>query len=137
MTPVAAGGPKTPPVRTSNSAPWQGHVTVVPSSSPDALVKRLRGRERITPWAFMPVFDPELMVALAAWRHLRSRCTTIHHMGFDTEGPQARGRSEKAIRTYLRSGIRLAFAPGVRNVDKLVPAVPFKPERLRLSRKAS
>src|SRR6266568_6567187 len=71
-------------------------------------------------WAFMPVFDPELMAALAAWRHLRSGCTTIHHMGFDTEGPQARGRSEKAIRTYLRSGIRLAFAPGVRNVDKLV-----------------
>jgi len=71
-------------------------------------------------WAFMPVFDPELMAALASWRHLRSGCTTIHHMGFDTEGPQARGRSEKAIRTYLRSGIRLAFAPGVRNVDKLV-----------------
>jgi cytosine/adenosine deaminase-related metal-dependent hydrolase len=71
-------------------------------------------------WAFMPVFDPELMAALAAWRHLRSGCTTIHHMGFDTEGPQARGRSEKAIRTYLRSGIRGAFAPGVRNVDKLV-----------------
>jgi cytosine/adenosine deaminase-related metal-dependent hydrolase len=71
-------------------------------------------------WAFMPVFDPELMAALAAWRHLRSGCTTIHHMGFDTEGSQARDRSEKAIRTYLRCGIRLAFAPGVRNVDKLV-----------------
>jgi cytosine/adenosine deaminase-related metal-dependent hydrolase len=71
-------------------------------------------------WAFMPVFDPELMAALAAWRHLRSGCTTIHHMGFDTEGPQARTRCEVAIRTYLRSGIRLAFAPGVRNVDKLV-----------------
>jgi len=71
-------------------------------------------------WAFMPVFDPELMAGLAAWRHLRSGCTTIHHMGFDTEGPQARARSEAAIRTYLSSGIRLAFAPGVRNVDKLV-----------------
>src|SRR5258706_4278130 len=71
-------------------------------------------------WAFMPVFDPELMAALAALRHLPSGCTTIHHMGFDTEGPQARRRSEKAIRTYLRNGIRLAFAPGVRNVDKLV-----------------
>src|SRR5258706_8874655 len=71
-------------------------------------------------WAFMPVFDPELMAALAAWRHLRSGCTTIHHMGFDTEGPQARGRSETAIRTYLRCGIRLAFAPGARNEDKLM-----------------
>lgn len=71
-------------------------------------------------WAFMPVFDPELTAALGAWRHLRSGCTTIHHMGFDTEGPHARARSETAIRTYLRCGIRLAFAPGVRNVDKLV-----------------
>jgi cytosine/adenosine deaminase-related metal-dependent hydrolase len=71
-------------------------------------------------WAFMPVFDPELAAALTAWRHIRSGCTTVHHMGFDTEGPQARGRCEKAIRTYLGAGIRLAFAPGVRNVDKLV-----------------
>jgi cytosine/adenosine deaminase-related metal-dependent hydrolase len=71
-------------------------------------------------WAFMPVFDPELTAALTAWRHLRSGCTTIHHMGFDTEGPSARSRCEKAIRTYLSAGIRLAFAPGVRNVDKLV-----------------
>jgi cytosine/adenosine deaminase-related metal-dependent hydrolase len=44
----------------------------------------------------------------------------MHHMGFDTEGPQARGRCETAIRTYLRCGLRIAFAPGVRNVDKLV-----------------
>jgi 5-methylthioadenosine/S-adenosylhomocysteine deaminase len=71
-------------------------------------------------WAFMPLFEPELTAALGAWRHLRSGCTTIHHMGFDTEGPQARARSETAIRTYLKCGIRLAFAPGVRNVDKLV-----------------
>src|SRR5947209_18367557 len=71
-------------------------------------------------WTFMPVFEPELTAALGAWRHLRSGCTTIHHMGFDTDGPQARGRCETAIRTYLEAGIRLAFAPGVRNVDKLV-----------------
>ncbi len=71
-------------------------------------------------WAFMPLFEPELTAALGAWRHLRSGCTTIHHMGFDTDGPQARGRCETAIRTYLDAGIRLAFAPGVRNIDKLV-----------------
>ncbi len=71
-------------------------------------------------WAFMPVFEPELTAALGAWRHIRSGCTTIHHMGFDTEGPQALARSETAIRTYLDCGIRVAFAPGVRNVDKLV-----------------
>src|SRR5437867_10132558 len=71
-------------------------------------------------WTFMPIFEPELTAALGAWRHLRSGCTTIHHMGFDTDGPQARRRCETAIGTYLDAGIRLAFAPGVRNVDKLV-----------------
>jgi len=71
-------------------------------------------------WTFMPLFEPELTAALGAWRHVRSGCTTIHHMGFDTDGPRARGRCETAIRTYLDAGIRLAFAPGVRNVDKLV-----------------
>src|SRR5262249_10788892 len=71
-------------------------------------------------WAFMPVFEPELMASLAVWRHLRSGCTTMHHMGFDTEGPRAWSRCETAIRTYLRGGLRIAFAPGVRNVDKLV-----------------
>jgi len=70
-------------------------------------------------WAFMPVFEPELTAALGVVRHVRSGCTTIHHMGFDTEGPRARDLCERAIRTYLEGGIRLAFAPGVRNVDKL------------------
>jgi cytosine/adenosine deaminase-related metal-dependent hydrolase len=71
-------------------------------------------------WAFMPPFDPELTAALGVVRHVRSGCTTIHHMGFDTDGPKAPDLCERAIRTYLAGGIRLAFAPGVRNVDKLV-----------------
>ena len=71
-------------------------------------------------WAIMPPFDPELTAALGVVRHLRSGCTTIHHMGFDTEGPKALDQCERAIRTYLDGGIRLAFSPGVRNVDKLV-----------------
>ena len=71
-------------------------------------------------WAIMPPFDPELTAALGVVRHVRSGCTTIHHMGFDTEGPGALDLCERAIRTYLDGGIRLAFSPGVRNVDKLV-----------------
>ncbi|MBI2493707.1 MAG: amidohydrolase family protein [Candidatus Rokubacteria bacterium] len=71
-------------------------------------------------WAFMPPFDPELTAALGVVRHVRGGCTTIHHMGFDTDGPGAPDLCERAIRTYLAGGIRLAFAPGVRNVDKLV-----------------
>jgi len=71
-------------------------------------------------WAIMPPFDPELTAALGVVRHVRSGCTTIHHMGFDTEGPRALDLCERAIRAYLDGGIRLAFSPGVRNVDKLV-----------------
>ncbi len=71
-------------------------------------------------WAIMPPFDPELTAALGVVRHVRSGCTTIHHMGFDTEGPLALDLCDRAIRTYLDGGIRLAFSPGVRNVDKLV-----------------
>jgi 5-methylthioadenosine/S-adenosylhomocysteine deaminase len=71
-------------------------------------------------WAVMPPFDPELTAALGVVRHVRSGSTTIHHMGFDTEGPRALDLCERAIRTYLEGGIRLAFSPGVRNVDKLV-----------------
>jgi cytosine/adenosine deaminase-related metal-dependent hydrolase len=71
-------------------------------------------------WAIMPSFDPELTAALGVVRHVRGGCTTLHHMGFDTEGPRALDLCERAIRTYLDGGIRLAFSPGVRNVDKLV-----------------
>ena len=71
-------------------------------------------------WAIMPPFDPELTAALGVVRHVRSGCTTLHHMGFDTVGPRALDLCERAIRTYLDAGLRLAFSPGVRNVDKLV-----------------
>jgi hypothetical protein len=40
-----------------------------------------------------------------------------------TWGSTRRPAAEKAIRTNLRSGIRLAFAPEVRNVDR--PVRPF------------
>ena len=40
-------------------------------------------------WAVMPPFDPELTAALGVVRHVRGGCTTLHHMGFDTEGPRA------------------------------------------------
>src|SRR6266508_3683684 len=62
-------------------------------------------------WAFMPLFEPELTAALGVVRHVRSGCTTIHHMGFDTEGSQALDQCERAIRTYVDGGIRLAFSP--------------------------
>lgn len=70
-------------------------------------------------WAYMPVLPPELTAGLCAWRHLRSGCTTLHHNGFDDDGPEGARRARIAIKTYLDSGIRLAFSPGFRDESKL------------------
>ncbi len=70
-------------------------------------------------WAYMPILPPELTAALCALRHLRSGCTLLHHNGFDDDGPEGARRAHAAIRTYLSTGIRLAFSPGVRDESKL------------------
>jgi 5-methylthioadenosine/S-adenosylhomocysteine deaminase len=70
-------------------------------------------------WAYMPILPPELTAAVCAWRHLRSGCTLLHHNGFDDDGPEGRRRAHAAIKTYLATGIRLAFSPGVRDESKL------------------
>jgi cytosine/adenosine deaminase-related metal-dependent hydrolase len=70
-------------------------------------------------WAYMPILAPELTAAICAWRHLRSGCTLLHHNGFDDDGPEGARRAHAAIKTYLGTGIRLAFSPGVRDESKL------------------
>ncbi|HEV2299961.1 MAG TPA: amidohydrolase family protein, partial [Stellaceae bacterium] len=70
-------------------------------------------------WAYGPALPPELSSALCAWRHLRSGCTLLHHNGFDDDGPQGARRARTAIATYLSTGIRLAFSPGLRDESKL------------------
>src|SRR5260370_3411494 len=70
-------------------------------------------------WAYMPVLPPELTAAICALRHLRSGCTLLHHNGFDDDGVEGATRANIAIRTYLSTGIRLAFSPGVPDESKL------------------
>src|ERR1700745_3016273 len=70
-------------------------------------------------WARGTVLPPELSAALCAWRHLRSGCTLLHHNGFDDDGAEGARRAHAAIKTYLATGIRLAFSPGVRDESKL------------------
>jgi 5-methylthioadenosine/S-adenosylhomocysteine deaminase len=70
-------------------------------------------------WAYMPVLPPELTASLCALRHLRSGCTLLHHNGFDDDGPEGARRARVAIKTYLATGIRLAFSPGLRDESKL------------------
>lgn len=71
-------------------------------------------------WAAMPALPPELTAGLCAWRHLRGGATTLHHNGFDDDGPEGARRARTAIRTYLATGLRLAFSPGLRDESKLV-----------------
>src|SRR5215813_3799427 len=70
-------------------------------------------------WAYMPILPPELTAAICALRHLRSGCTLLHHNGFDDDGAEGARRAHIAIRTYLSTGIWLAFLPGVRHESKL------------------
>jgi len=70
-------------------------------------------------WATMPVLPPELTAAMCVLRHIRSGCTLLHHNGFDDDGPPAARRAEAAIRTYLSTGIRLAFSPAIRDESRL------------------
>ena len=70
-------------------------------------------------WAYMPILPPELTAAICALRHLRSGCTLLHHNGSDDDGAEGARRAHIAIKTYLSTGIRLAFSPGVRDESKL------------------
>ena len=71
-------------------------------------------------WAFMPGVDTELITALCAVRHLRNGSTLIHNNAFDSVGAGAVEAAKATINTYLRVGIRLAYSPGVRNIDKFI-----------------
>lgn len=70
-------------------------------------------------WARMVVLPPELCAAVCAVKHLRAGCTTIHHYGFNDEGPRAAANAEAGIKAYRGTGIRLAYSPGVRNINRL------------------
>ena len=70
-------------------------------------------------WAFMHLLPAELCAGMTAYHHIRSGATLLHHNGFDDDGPVGATRADTAIRTYLESGIRLAFSPGVRDESKL------------------
>lgn len=69
-------------------------------------------------WSTMAYLPNELCAALSAVRHLRYGCTTIHHTGWNDEGPNATAEARKAILAYRHAGIRLAYSPAVRNRNK-------------------
>lgn len=65
-------------------------------------------------WAGGPALPSELGAALAAVKHLRSGATTVHHTGWDDEGPGALLAARQALKAYRSAGIRWAYSPAVR-----------------------
>lgn len=72
----------------------------------------------ILDWPWRVALPSDLAAALTAVRHLRQGFTTTHHFGWDDPGPGAIEAGEKAIRAYLATGIRLAYTPAVRNMNR-------------------
>ncbi len=68
------------------------------------------------PWRI--ALPPDLAAALTAVRHLKAGCTTLHHTGWDDLGADAVERAEVAIGAYRATGIRFAYSPAVRNVNR-------------------
>lgn len=69
-------------------------------------------------WSAMVYLPNDLCSALSAVRHLRGGCTTIHHTGWNDEGPKALEQARQAINSYRETGIRLAYSPAVRDRNR-------------------
>lgn len=69
-------------------------------------------------WSSMVYLPNDLCAALSAVRHLRYGCTTIHHTGWNDDGPNALAEAKAAIGAYATAGIRLAYSPAVRNRNR-------------------
>jgi 5-methylthioadenosine/S-adenosylhomocysteine deaminase len=69
-------------------------------------------------WAYMPGIESGLKAMLSAVRHLMNGCTTMHH-NYWGEEPNLVENAEKIIQGYMKTGIRLAYSPGGRNVNTI------------------
>lgn len=64
--------------------------------------------------------SPETTAALNAVRHIRNGCTTLHHNESGAAlDPNFQTACAKKIEGYQSTGIRLAFSPGIRNINTL------------------
>ncbi len=72
-------------------------------------------------WAQCIVLPPELNAPLTALRHLRNGCTTMHHnvMGIACD-ETAYDTSVRYLNSYRKTGMRLAYSPGIRDMNALI-----------------
>ncbi len=73
-------------------------------------------------WAYAPDLPPELNAQLTAARHLLQGCTMLHHneMGQPQDNlEKLLPKSHAYLQGYLKSGMRIAYSPGIRNINFL------------------
>jgi len=85
-------------------------------------------------WAYLPSVDTELRVALSAAKHIRNGCTSMH-LNYWGEEPNLLENALACVEGARKAGIRLAYSPGGRNVNRLAldesEFVKTLPEELR------
>ena len=69
-------------------------------------------------WPWRVALPQELACPLTAVRHLRMGFTTTHHNGWDNIGPGALDQARKGAAGYKGTGIRMAYSPAVRNINR-------------------
>ncbi len=69
-------------------------------------------------WSTMVYLPNRLCAALSAIRHIRMGATTLHHTGWNDEGPNAIPEAKDALKAYADIGMRVAYSPAVRNRNR-------------------
>ena len=71
-------------------------------------------------WSQCIALPPELAAPLAAVRHLANGCTTMHHnvMGMACD-ETAYDTSVRQLEAYRRTGLRVAYSPGIRDINMI------------------
>ncbi|HWR18135.1 MAG TPA: amidohydrolase family protein [Clostridia bacterium] len=72
-------------------------------------------------WAQCITLPPELNAPMTALRHLRNGCTTMHHnvMGAASDAT-AYDTTVRYLTAYQKTGMRVAYSPGIRDVNALI-----------------
>jgi 5-methylthioadenosine/S-adenosylhomocysteine deaminase len=90
-----------------------GGVTSIQCGKPFDFLENL-----LFDWAYLPPVDPEIRTALSAVKHVRNGCTTMH-LNYWGEEPNLFENARKCIQGALSTGVRLAYSPGGRNMNRL------------------
>ena len=72
-------------------------------------------------WAQCVVLPPELNAPLTALRHLSNGCTMMHHNVMGIVGDRTAAETScRYLDAYKKTGMRVAYSPGIRDINQLI-----------------